>query len=50
MARDIFGNYPTRLDCVCNARGISLIHHQADPRRASQRANSECCQIGRSSG
>jgi DNA polymerase-3 subunit epsilon len=30
MARDVFGIYPTRLDCVCNALGIPLIHHQAD--------------------
>ena len=30
MARDTFGIYPTRLDCVCSALGIPLIHHQAD--------------------
>lgn len=30
MARDVFGIYPTRLDCVCDALGIPLIHHQAD--------------------
>jgi DNA polymerase-3 subunit epsilon len=29
MARDIFGIYPTRLDCVCEALGIPLVHHRA---------------------
>jgi DNA polymerase-3 subunit epsilon len=30
MARTVFGIYPTRLDCVCQALGIPLIHHQAE--------------------
>lgn len=30
MARNIFGIYPTRLDCVCSALGIPLVHHQAE--------------------
>ena len=30
MARSVFGIYPTRLDCVCGALGIPLVHHQAD--------------------
>jgi len=30
MARDTFSIYPTRLDCVCRALGIPLVHHQAE--------------------
>ncbi len=30
MARDVFSIYPTRLDCVCDALGIPLVHHQAE--------------------
>lgn len=30
MARDTFNIYPTKLDCVCRALGIPLIHHQAE--------------------
>ncbi len=30
MARSAFGIYPTRLDCVCQALGIPLVHHQAE--------------------
>jgi DNA polymerase-3 subunit epsilon len=30
MARDVFGIYPTRLDCVCDSLGIPLVHHNAE--------------------
>jgi DNA polymerase-3 subunit epsilon len=30
MARAAFGIYPTRLDCVCQALGIPLVHHKAE--------------------
>jgi DNA polymerase-3 subunit epsilon len=30
MARAVFGIYPTRLDCVCRALGIPLVHHRAE--------------------
>jgi DNA polymerase-3 subunit epsilon len=30
MARDVFKIYPTRLDCVSDALGIPLVHHQAE--------------------
>ena len=30
MARETFRIYPTRLECVCEALGIPLVHHQAE--------------------
>ena len=30
MARDVFNIYPTRLDCVCRALRIPLVHHRAE--------------------
>jgi len=30
LARSAFGIYPTRLDTVCRALGIPLVHHQAE--------------------
>ncbi len=29
MAGEVFGIYPTRLECVCEELGIPLVHHQA---------------------